>query len=600
MKAEKYGFFRLAKRVLAMYFKASRWLALLEHSLSIMHGFSWTLGIVATRMLFDAVTQPNPSSTEFWSVPDFWHIAAPLAALAAVTFGREVLNGLANFVSDVNSNINFRKYMVLMQRKLQRLPAINFEDTKLLDDVNKAKEGTLWIDYIAWICVNGVTFYGVYFATVGFYLFRLSPVLPLVLLASFIPSLLSQIVRVRIFTKLEEESAPLRRRYEYYQKAIADRENFKETRLLGAYRYFHSLFSETLVLVTEKTWKAERKTAILQLLLNIVSFTGLGVSIYLLFTSAMNGTITIGAFAAVFASLSTIFSIMTEVVDRNLGDLNRNIGKVENYMRVLDMDEAKGDAGSADFSLGIEAKNVSFTYPGRDEASVKEVSLSVANGETIAIVGENGAGKSTLVRLLTGLYKPDSGLVTIGGLDSGKTAPQSLFKGISGVFQRYQQYKMTLAENVAISDTEKDEDNAKIQYALDEAEFNEESVDLTSMLSPEFDGIDLSGGQWQRLAIARGLYRTSNFIVLDEPTAAIDPIEEARIYNQFKKLAKDKCAIVVTHRLGSAKLADRIVVMEGGEIVDIGTHEELVSQPGKYADMWALQAQWYDRKAMNN
>jgi ATP-binding cassette subfamily B protein len=116
------------------------------------------------------------------------------------------------------------------------------------------------------------------------------------------------------------------------------------------------------------------------------------------------------------------------------------------------------------------------------------------------------------------------------------------------------------------------------------------------MLSPEFDGIDLSGGQWQRLAISRGLYRQSKFIVLDEPTAAIDPIEETRIYRQFQRLAEGKCAVVVTHRLGSAKLANRIIVMDSGRIVDTGTHEELVSRRGKYADMWKAQAQWYERE----
>lgn len=115
------------------------------------------------------------------------------------------------------------------------------------------------------------------------------------------------------------------------------------------------------------------------------------------------------------------------------------------------------------------------------------------------------------------------------------------------------------------------------------------------MLSPEFNGIDLSGGQWQRVAIARGLYRANGFIVLDEPTSAIDPVEETRIYGQFQQLAEGKCAVIVTHRLGSAKLAHRVVVMDAGEIVDVGTHDELLSRPGKYADIWAAQAQWYDR-----
>ena len=115
------------------------------------------------------------------------------------------------------------------------------------------------------------------------------------------------------------------------------------------------------------------------------------------------------------------------------------------------------------------------------------------------------------------------------------------------------------------------------------------------MLSPEFDGTDLSGGQWQRVAIARGLYRANGFIILDEPTSAIDPVEETRIYRQFARLAEGKCALVVTHRIGSARLADRIVVMDGGRIVDIGTHEELIARPGQYARMWEAQAQWYER-----
>ena len=237
--------------------------------------------------------------------------------------------------------------------------------------------------------------------------------------------------------------------------------------------------------------------------------------------------------------------------------------------------------------------DASFCYPGRDTAAIDGASLSIASGETIAIVGENGAGKSTLVRLLTGLYGPDEGTVTIGGLDSKKIHPSAVFSGISGVFQRYQRYKMTLGDNVTISSATGTPDDDNIQGALDKAEFNEDGLLLDSMLSPEFDGIDLSGGQWQRLAIARGLYRSSDFIVLDEPTAAIDPIEETRIYNQFKRLAKDKSAIIVTHRLGSTKLADRIVVMDAGKIVDSGTHDELIARPGKYAEMWMAQAAWY-------
>ena len=182
----------------------------------------------------------------------------------------------------------------------------------------------------------------------------------------------------------------------------------------------------------------------------------------------------------------------------------------------------------------------------------------------------------------------------LGGLDIAKYS-FSVWEGISGVFQKYQRYKMTLRENVTISDMTMEVDENKIKSVLEEAGFEKDNVGLDDMLSPEFNGLDISGGQWQRVAIARGLYRVNGFIVLDEPTSAIDPIEETKIYKKFAELAKGKCALVVTHRIGSAKLADRIIVMDAGKVVDMGTHKELIARPGQYAKMWEAQAQWYER-----
>ena len=160
---------------------------------------------------------------------------------------------------------------------------------------------------------------------------------------------------------------------------------------------------------------------------------------------------------------------------------------------------------------------------------------------------------------------------------------------------------MTLKDNVSISNMDKvaydaAQDTSRIKGALSEIDLRLADMPLDVMLSPEFNGIDLSGGQWQRTAIARGLYRCNNFIILDEPTAAIDPIEEARIFKHFQNLAQGKCAVLVTHRIGSAKLANRIVVLDSGKVVDTGTHEELLARPGKYAEMWEAQAGWYSNR----
>lgn len=589
MSDKKYKFFSIAKRVIPLYFKSSPILASIEQVLSTIHGLSWVLTIIATQILFDSITLAGAGEIGFSQV------IIPLILLGAVTFGQQLFNGVANFTAEQVSEKNMGKYWVAMQKKLQRIPAIRFEEADFLDDIEKAKAGVDFLDYFTGVCMLFFTFYGIYFIGVGAYLFWLSPILPLVLLAAFLPALFSQVMRVKIFTKLEQENAPLRRKHEYYQKVIVDREFFKETRILGAYHFFHRLFSETLLIVSEKTLKTERKATLLQFVLNIASFFGLGGASFLLFNSTMNGTITVGAFAAVFTSLNTIFWLMDELITGHLSTMNNNVGKVANYVRLLDMAEEERKPGIADFAQGIVAQNISFTYPNREESAIRNVSLTIAKGETIAIVGENGAGKSTLVRLLTGLYKPSGGTVLIGGLDSKVAKITGTFKGVSAVFQRYQRYKMALSENVSISDTSSASDEAKILEALKGSEFNEKSVNLDTILSPEFDGIDLSGGQWQRIAIARGLYRINDFIILDEPTASIDPIEETRIYNQFKELSKDKCAIIVTHRLSSTKLADKIIVLDDGRIVESGTCDELLNHSGKYADMWRVQAEWYNR-----
>lgn len=589
-KKTKYNLLQVIVRIIPIQVRSAPWNCLLENCLAIVNGLSFALAVVATQYLFDAISDAVAGKASYREC------VIHLSLLAAVTFGQQVINGVQNFHGiGVLLPKSGGKLTELIHKKVKRIDPVKFEVTDFLDDLNKAKEGIRAITMFCMLVFACVSFYGVYFVAIGTYLFKLKPMLIITLLLAFIPAMLAQIVNVRIFANLEEESAPLRREYDYYQKAICDREYFKETRILGAFKHFYKLFEDTLKILTGKIWKAERKVALIQLMLDFTTFAGMAASAYMLFTATMSGEITVGMFAAVFAALTQIFAIMQEVVKQHMGNMNRDIGKVVNFIRLLDMPERTGEKGEIDFTKGIVAENISFSYPGRDTSSIKNVSFNIADGETIAIVGENGAGKSTLVRLLTGIYRPTEGKVLVGGLDTVKYSSSFVFRGISGVFQKYQRYKMTLKENVAISDNTIEEDSNKIKLVLDEAGFENENIRLEDMLSPEYGGIDISGGQWQRVAIARGLYRVNGFIVLDEPTSAIDPIEETKIYKQFAHLAEEKCALVVTHRIGSARLADRIIVMDAGKIVDIGTHDELIARPGQYAKMWAAQAQWYER-----
>lgn len=588
MNEPKVSFLKTALRIIPIQFKTAPWHTIINILIGASHALLLIGDIIFTQQLFDAINQTADGKA------GFWNCVMPLLFLAGAKFGHQIIKGIHNLHDSVLVGISVGKNKVLLHEKLQRVDAALFENTVFLDDLNKAQEGVNAIAYFCMSIFTLVGFYGVYIITMSTYLSTLKPVLLIILLIAYIPAMVAQILRGKIFTELEKQSALLRRKCEYYQRTLCHREYFKETRMLGAYQYFHKLFSDTMKLLTQKNWQAERKTALLEILLNITTFIGMAIAVFILFTLTMSGEITIGSFVAVFKALSSIFNTIGEIINIYIGAITRNIGKIANFIRIIDMPERSGVEGMIDFSKGVVAENISFTYPGREKYAVKNVSLTIADGETIAIVGENGAGKSTLIRLLTGVYCPCWGNVIIGGLDTSETAFTSIYRGTSGVFQKYQRYKMTLKENIIISDINTPVDSTRMETSLRESDFNRD-IDLDTMLSPEFDGIDFSGGQWQRLAIARGLYRINEFIILDEPTAAIDPIEETRIYTQFQRLVQGKCAIIVTHRLGSTKIANRIIVIDNGEIIDVGTHEELLIRSGKYAKMWKAQAQWYER-----
>jgi ATP-binding cassette subfamily B protein len=587
---EKLGLATIFKGLADIIWRAVPSLVTTHALVGIVHGIFTGLGAVAFQRFFDAVTEavavPGALAAVYWS----------LAFLCFVHIGKEVLNGVHNFISNVllmklNGYVNLQ-----IHAKASRMEPIAFENGEFLDDINKAREGAQNSLVLILISSTIFTFYLPYFIFMAVYLYSLKPSLALALVLVFVPTAITQFIRSAVFARLEDQVAPKRREFDYYERCVVHREYFKETRQLGAVSFFRRLYFTALRLLRRETWRAELRTNLIELGMNLVSFAGYGGVLYLLVTSLFRGEISVGSFAAVFASVGTMFSIMEEILVRHFGEISKGMGTVRNFIRFLNLAERKGDVAAVARSGDIVLKDVSFTYPGAEEPSLRGINLTVRSGETLAIVGPNGAGKSTLVRLLTGLYLPTGGEVLVDGVSTKELAPQALYEGVSGVFQKYQRYQMTLKENVMISDTASNSD-ADFKAALTKAELDLDPgtfpVGAETMLSREFDGVDLSGGQWQRVAVARGFYRQHNLIILDEPTAAIDPLEETRIYKQFEEMSRNKTSILVTHRLGSARVADRIVVLDNGEISAVGTHAELMDTPGLYQEMYRAQAQWY-------
>ena len=237
--------------------------------------------------------------------------------------------------------------------------------------------------------------------------------------------------------------------------------------------------------------------------------------------------------------------------------------------------------------MTVAMNDLSFQYPSAATQTLKEITAKIAPGETVALVGKNGAGKTTLANILLGLYAPDSGTLAFSQGATTSEKPTT-----SAVFQDFTKFLLPVRDNVGFADLNRMQDDNHIRHTLDRAG-STFARDLDTWLGNEFGGRDVSGGEWLRLAVARGLFRQSQFVVFDEPTAAIDPVAEVEMIRELLTKDASRTTVVISHRLGVARLCDRILVLDEGRLVEDGTHEELLAMGGLYAEMWDAQASWY-------
>ena len=484
--------------------------------------------------------------------------------------------------------------MARYHERIQRIPLLEFEKPETFDRMKKAQLGSEDAPSASRSLIQFAFHFLPYSIFTAVFLVSVRPALVAALFVIFASVLLAQILRSGLIRRFEEENAGLRRRTEYLEGCITSGEYAKETRTFGAVGYFFGLFADSLKRFNAASMKSERKIAGVELLLRSVNVLGYAGILALLVYYVAEGTVSVGAFASVFYSVERMGGVLATMVEY-IGDLLKEFGMAAFTREFLDAKKEKGDQGPLDKRADIRLEHISFAYPGGGSV-LEGIDLVIRGGETLAIVGENGAGKTTLTKIITGLYGPTSGTVRCGGRDISGYVKRARFGRVSGVFQNFVRYKLTARENIEISDVGASNDAKRAaKEAGAGAQLSKLPDGFDTVLSREFDGTELSGGEWQRVAIARGLYRECDLIVLDEPTAAIDPIEESNIFRLFKQSAKGKTAILVTHRLGSTKIADRILLLENGRVCELGTHAQLMEKDGKYAKMYREQASWYER-----
>lgn len=428
--------------------------------------------------------------------------------------------------------------------------------------------------------------------TIAASLYIFNPWLCLIVLVSPLPTLWSLTIGQKIRFKFVKDNVKLKRRAEYFQGVMLSSAG-KELKVLGLHDFFYKKWKDIADEYTHKEKKLIRTQAILQIInYFLLSFANVGGCIFAIVLMAM-GRLTLGALGAVLSLVSTLVNDTKELL---VGFVTVYMKKNEaaQFFDLMELPEQKNEGEDLGEFNVIEAKKLKYRYPLTERYVLDDINLRIRKGEKVAFVGKNGMGKTTFVKLITGTLTPSDGELLINDVLVEQINPIVWYNNISAVVQDPARYiTFSIADNVFLGDTVKprnevDNDKALSFSGLDDVERN-------NLLGKDIGGTELSGGQWQKLAIARAAYRNKDFIILDEPTSNLDPLAETDVFQKYISLAKDKTVIFVTHRISVASLADRIVVFADGRIIQDGTHEDLIAQVGEYSRLYREQAKWYNR-----
>jgi len=423
---------------------------------------------------------------------------------------------------------------------------------------------------------------------------------PVAMLAVSGVMLLSQGVQLKRSVDVDRSQTTARRRQEYWRKLLTERSPAPEVRLFGLAAHLIGSWRRTTDAMLREKTALRVKNLSLVIPASLAAVALFGIVFVSLVWAADEGVLTAGA---VVAYVYITWTYVGRVSDLHwqVHSLQGFVVKLSYLPEFLGLGQTERQGG--EFKLtsireGVELRNVTFSYPGGTAPILSSIDLQIRPGETVALVGENGAGKTTLTKILLGLYQPTGGVVTVDGTDLRETDLVSWRDRAGAVFQDYMTYAFTARQNIGMGRIGELENTGSIRDAAlrsgAHAAIEALPQGYETLLGREFEGgRDLSRGQWQSLAIARLYLRDAELLVLDEPTSALDALAEVEVYRQFLELASDKSVLLISHRLGSARLADRVVFLKDGEIVEQGTHDELVETGGAYAELFTMQAEWY-------
>lgn len=533
----------------------------------------------------------------------------PLLYLTLITSAAELLFMWLNTVSSMKMSVGFTyvRLMIIKERiaKTLGMEYEALETPEMLDRLQKAKRATAgdWQGVqgmMTYMQVMGVQIISVTIAVAIMTTFNPWIILIIVVL-SFAQFLFFDYIRKKDKKEMWDAMMPHWRKLEYMENVTTDFSYAKDIRLFGMQKYLAKkqidVYDEEL-----RHWIKSRQYWIYNTIFahGISLLRQLIIIGWLVYSVVFNG-LSIGNFTLYTASAAAFSNAINEILQA-LSALRERSAHTDDYRSFMDIPSADDKAKTIPIppadKYTFEFKNVSFKYRGQEKYALKNVNLTLHAGEKLAVVGLNGAGKSTFIKLLLRLYDVTEGCILMNGTDIRKFDRKEYYELFAPAFQDVMVFAFPVAENVSMKEpfnTDKAEAEKMLRLAGlgDKLDKLEKGVDTELLKVLYDDGVDLSGGEKQKLALARALYKKSKIIVLDEPTAALDALAEFRLYQSFNELVGDRTAVYISHRLSSTRFCDRVAMFKDGEMVEIGTHDSLMEADGAYADMFRVQAQYY-------
>ncbi len=590
---------RYFREAVRLVWKSAPGWALTNFSISFLRSFLPLVLIWLLKGLIDGITRTVSAAPQTSADDVIWLIAA----VVIIWFLDEASSDFSNFIRKKQS-MKLEAYMYsLLHAKAVGLDLINFERPEYFDCLARASREAPWRPNS--ILNNLVSMFRglLSLLLMAGVLVSLHWTIAVLLLVFNIPGIWLRLHYAGVLYNFQRQQTAEARKTAYFNWLITGDRPSREIRLFGLGNYFISLFRKSFLKTKEEEISIVKKRALIELTSDLLKAAAVLITLLFIANRTINGSISLGqmamfllAFRQGMVYIRDLFGSVAGLYEDSLF-----IGDTFEFLNLKENIQANPPVViPGDLQKFMSAENLSFTYPGNKARTIDNISFEIQKGEIIALVGPNGAGKSTLVRLLCRLYEPDSGSIKYDGNDIKNMDPGQYRKFLSVIFQDFMLYNLNAGENIRLGNIDESDPDGKITASASVTGIHDLISNLPEGYSTVIgnlfdDSRELSWGEWQKLALARALFRNAPVLILDEPSSALDADTEFDIFSRFRNIVKGRTTILISHRFSNVSLADRIIVLDKGKIIETGTHDELMKKNGIYCAMYTKQTSRFVR-----